>query len=337
MPVEFLTDEQAETYGKFAEEPTRPELERFFFLDDMDRDLIVLRRTKHHQLGFALQMCTVRYVGLFLGEDPLDVPWSVVEHLAEQLGIKDAVCVKRYTERRQTVYDHAWEIRDAYDYHAYEDHEMGRKFRAFLHGQAWTAHLEGPKALFDHTVGWLCRNRVLLPGVSMLARQVAEVRAIADKRPHATVTRAARRAAKHLQGAIAAEEQMGREGRTDEVLAQVTEVAARLLPTKEAVGRAAANGGVLRLLDQAHWAEGWLHQLTRRAARRVDKDTLDNMAWLLGEILADWSRRAAETVAADREKGHGPPATAEVTRVLVGPLRQGRHRESRRRDGPRHP
>jgi hypothetical protein len=61
---------QAEAYGRFAEEPTRPELERFFFLDDVDRDLIALRRTKHHQLGFALQMCARRYVGLFL-EDPL--------------------------------------------------------------------------------------------------------------------------------------------------------------------------------------------------------------------------------------------------------------------------
>ncbi|MFE0349628.1 hypothetical protein [Streptomyces griseoluteus] len=37
MPVEFLSDEQAEVYGMFAEEPTRPELERFFFPDDVDR------------------------------------------------------------------------------------------------------------------------------------------------------------------------------------------------------------------------------------------------------------------------------------------------------------
>ncbi|MFE1936351.1 hypothetical protein ACFW95_39390 [Streptomyces sp. NPDC059474] len=36
--MEFLTDEQAEAYGKFAEEPTHPELERFFFLDDVDRE-----------------------------------------------------------------------------------------------------------------------------------------------------------------------------------------------------------------------------------------------------------------------------------------------------------
>lgn len=42
MPVEFQTDEQAEAHGKFAEEPTRPELERFFCLDAVDCALRVL-------------------------------------------------------------------------------------------------------------------------------------------------------------------------------------------------------------------------------------------------------------------------------------------------------
>lgn len=46
----------------------------------------------------ARQMCTVRYVGLFL-EDPLVVPWPVVEHLVVQLVVEDPSCVKRYTER----------------------------------------------------------------------------------------------------------------------------------------------------------------------------------------------------------------------------------------------
>jgi TnpA family transposase len=138
VPVEFLTDEQAAAYGRSIEEPTRPELERFFFLDDVDRDLIALRRTKAHHLGFAVQMCTVRYVGRFLVDDPLDVPWSVVEHVAAQLRIEDPSVVKRYTERAKTAYEHAWEIRDAYGYHPFEDPEWGRKFRAFLHGRAWT-------------------------------------------------------------------------------------------------------------------------------------------------------------------------------------------------------
>ncbi|MGW0103339.1 DUF4158 domain-containing protein [Nocardia sp. NPDC003354] len=129
-----MTDEQAEACGKFAEEPTRRELERFFFLDDVDRDLIALRRTKHHQLGFALQMCTVRYIGRFLPEDPPAVPWPVVEHLAAQLGIEDPSCVKRYTERAKTAYEHAWEIRDAYEYHEYEDPEWSRRFLVETHG-----------------------------------------------------------------------------------------------------------------------------------------------------------------------------------------------------------
>ncbi len=165
--MEFLTDEQVEAYGKFAEEPARPELERFFFLDDIDSDLIALRRSMHHQLGFALQMCTVRYIGRLLPDDPLDAPWPVVEHPAAQLGIKNPSAVKRYTERPKTAYEHAWEIRDAYEY---DGPEWSPGFRAFLHGRAWT-HTEGPKVLLDHAVGWLRRSRVLLPGVSVLARQ----------------------------------------------------------------------------------------------------------------------------------------------------------------------
>ena len=200
--MEFLTDEQAEANGKFAEEPTRPELERFFFLDDVDRDLIALRRTKHHQLGFALQMCTVRYVGLFL-EDPLAVPWPVVEHLAAQLDIEDPSVVKRYTERLKTAYEHAWEIRDAYGYHPCEDAEWARRFRTFLHGRAWT-HAEGPVALFNQAVGWLRRHRVLLPGVSVLARQVSEARKVAETRLHATVAKAAHRADPALPGDLVA-------------------------------------------------------------------------------------------------------------------------------------
>ena len=82
--------------------------------------------------------------------------------LAAQLQIEDASVVKRYTERAKTAYEYAWEIRDAYGYHPFEDAEWRRKFRAFLHGRAWTG-AEGPVALFNQAVGWLRRHRVLLP------------------------------------------------------------------------------------------------------------------------------------------------------------------------------
>jgi hypothetical protein len=83
--VDFLTDDQAEAHGKFAEEPVRLELERFFCPDDVDRALIGARREDQNRLGLALQTCTVRYDGLSL-EDPLAVPRSVIEALGHELG-----------------------------------------------------------------------------------------------------------------------------------------------------------------------------------------------------------------------------------------------------------
>jgi Domain of unknown function (DUF4158) len=45
------------------------------------------------KLGFALQLVTVRFLGLL---DPVDVPTVVVDFVAGQLGIDDPSCVKRY-------------------------------------------------------------------------------------------------------------------------------------------------------------------------------------------------------------------------------------------------
>ena len=61
--VEFLSDEQVGAYGRFAGELSVAEVERFFYLDDADRDLIARRRSDHHRLGFAVQLGTVSWTG----------------------------------------------------------------------------------------------------------------------------------------------------------------------------------------------------------------------------------------------------------------------------------
>jgi len=58
-PAEFLTDDGAAAYGRYAGVPSRADLERVFFLDE-DRALIERRRGEHMKLGFSLQLITVR-------------------------------------------------------------------------------------------------------------------------------------------------------------------------------------------------------------------------------------------------------------------------------------
>jgi Domain of unknown function (DUF4158)/DDE superfamily endonuclease len=124
------------------------------------------RRSDHHRLGFAVQLGTVRAVGRFL-EDPLDVPWSAVEFLPGQLGIGDASCVKKYVQRPQTPYEHAWEIRDRYGYQSFDDQGSAAAFARFLDGRAWT-HTEGPVPLSQ------VRQRVR-PRSHSSATRIAEV------------------------------------------------------------------------------------------------------------------------------------------------------------------
>ena len=127
-----------------------------------------------------MQLGTLRFLGTFL-DDPVAVPEVVVDFVAAQLGIVDGSVLGSYAERSKTPYEHCWEIARVYGYRRLSEPETAAEFRSFLTARAWT-RAERPTQLFDQGVAWLRAERVLLPGVSVLARLVAEVRGAADDR-----------------------------------------------------------------------------------------------------------------------------------------------------------
>ncbi len=186
MPVDFLTGEQQRRYGRYAGEPSLAQLERYFYLHDKDRGFIARCRGDHTRLGFAVQLGTVRFLGTFL-TDPSDVPPGMVAYLARQLGIADTGGLKRYAagEMRR---DHITEIRRRYGYRDFHEGAEPAALSRWLANRAWVG-AERPSVLFDLATARLVERKVLLPGVTVLARLVAQVRDLAASRLWRTLAR----------------------------------------------------------------------------------------------------------------------------------------------------
>lgn len=179
MPIEFLTEEHRNRYGKFHGEPNEVQLARYFHLDDSDRILIKERRRGYNRLGFGLQLSTLRFLGTFLS-DPTDVPDGIISFIARQIGIKDVTSLHKYLERKQTRYAHCIEIQQRYGYIEFKTPWRFRLIR-LLYERSWLNN-ERPTLMFDFATAWLVKNKVLLPGVTTLSRLISEIRDRASKR-----------------------------------------------------------------------------------------------------------------------------------------------------------
>jgi len=179
MPVTFLSEEQQRRYARYDGEPSAEDLARYFYLSDVDLELIRRRRWDYMRLGFALQLGTVRYLGTFI-DRPVNVPPGVISVLAEQLGIAANCDLSPYMEGN-TRWTHAEEIRRTYGYEVLASPVIGFRLMRWLFALCWTG-TDRPSVLFQRAEGWLREHKVLLPGLTTLERVIAKVRDRATQR-----------------------------------------------------------------------------------------------------------------------------------------------------------
>jgi len=173
MPVGFLTDEQRRRYSRFDGAPSPEQLTQHFHLDDTDRETITQHRGDRNRLGFAVQLCTARFLGTF-PEDLAEIPPNVILFLAKQLSIEQPECFAEYCSSKQRWY-HAVKIRLRCGFQDFTDPFTQFRLNRWLYALCWTG-TDRPSVLFDRAIAWLLTHKVLLPGVSILERHVARVR-----------------------------------------------------------------------------------------------------------------------------------------------------------------
>ena len=87
MPVQWLTEAEHERLNRFPTAIQPDDVIAFFTLTDAELRLVKQHHGEANRLGFALQLCALRYLG-FIPDDLKSAPDPAVGFLARQLGAR---------------------------------------------------------------------------------------------------------------------------------------------------------------------------------------------------------------------------------------------------------
>ncbi len=113
----------------------------------------------------------------------------MLQALSRQLGINDPTCILAYAETRQRQ-RHAGEIQERYSHRVFTDSSAGFRLARWLYALCWTG-TDRPGELFNRATTWLLTHKVLLPGVTVLERFIAQLRSRVEERLWLTLPAAA--------------------------------------------------------------------------------------------------------------------------------------------------
>jgi hypothetical protein len=170
MSTSFLPVAEREQWQRFPAAIPQDDLAVYFLLSEDDQREVNRQREPFNRLGYALQLCTLRYLG-FVPTDFTATPEAAVTFVADQLGIAPRV-LAQYDNRR-TQSDHRRYVR------AYLGFRTATPLD--LYGlQTWLGERalehDKPTLLLQLACEQLHRERIVRPGVTRLERFVATAR-----------------------------------------------------------------------------------------------------------------------------------------------------------------
>jgi len=171
MPIGFLSPADRDRLSRFPAQIPDDDLRAFFLLSDADQQVINHQREAHTRLGFALQLCALRYLG-FAPDDLSTTPEEAVGYVAGQLGVP-AAAIHAYGQRIKTRTTHLQQVQ------AYLSFRLATPLD-FYALQTWLVERalehDKPTLLLQLACEKLRRDQIVRPGLTRLERLVATAR-----------------------------------------------------------------------------------------------------------------------------------------------------------------
>lgn len=170
MSTSFLTAAERERWQRFPETIPQDDLAVYFLLSDDDTREVNRQREPFNRLGYALQLCALRYLG-FVPTDFTATPEVVVTFVAEQLAIAPRVLA--LYDNRETQSDHRRHVRTYLGFRPATPMDV-YALQTWLLARA--LEHDKPTLLLQLACEKLYRERIVRPGVTRLERFVATAR-----------------------------------------------------------------------------------------------------------------------------------------------------------------
>jgi TnpA family transposase len=180
---ELLTADQRVEFVKIPDKMSIQELEAYYTFSQFDMEIIKRHRRDHNRLGFAVQLCVLRYPGWSL-TDVEPIPDYVIQYIAKQINANpDSFSL--YAQRAPTKHEHMEEIRQVYGYQNFSVSTY-RELAQYLLNHALQ---NGNSMYLLRTVQEELRNRkIILPGMTTIERLVWETRRRAEEKIFKSLT-----------------------------------------------------------------------------------------------------------------------------------------------------
>jgi TnpA family transposase len=148
------------------------DLIRYYTLNESDLSLVRQRRGDGNRLGFAIQLCLLRYPGYALLKDTV-IPKLTIQWIAEQIQVEATTWSKYggYTEREETRREHLQELRAYLGLSVFKltDSRFLMKNLTVLAMQT-----DNGAVLVAHVLETLCQRKVVMPALNVIERICAE-------------------------------------------------------------------------------------------------------------------------------------------------------------------